>query len=93
MYRQLMLQYIWLLWLSQTSCMNAFAASQQSKNTNTNPLSSLSVTELKHLLSNRGIDFRDCLEKRDLIERLEQSKSKPARSSEQHDPWGEGFRN
>jgi Trypsin-like peptidase domain/ARMET, C-terminal len=55
---------------------------------NSNPLSSLSVPELKHLLSNRGIDFRDCLEKRDLIERLEQRKSKPARSSAQHDPWG-----
>lgn len=37
------------------------------------PLSNLSVTELKHLLSNRGIDFRDCLEKRDLVERLQQS--------------------
>ena len=33
----------------------------------------LSVTELKHLLSNRGIDFRDCLEKRDLVERLQQN--------------------
>ena len=33
-------------------------------------LGSLSVTELKRLLSERGIDFRDCLEKRDLIRRL-----------------------
>lgn len=36
-------------------------------------LSSLSVSELKRLLSDRGIDFRDCLEKRDLIDRLENS--------------------
>mmetsp|Transcript_54355 Transcript_54355/g.140396 ORF Transcript_54355/g.140396 Transcript_54355/m.140396 type:complete len:460 (-) Transcript_54355:427-1806(-) len=33
----------------------------------------LSVGELKSLLMERGIDFRDCLEKRDLIERLERS--------------------
>ena len=33
-------------------------------------LSALSVTELKRLLSERGVDFRDCLEKRDLVERL-----------------------
>ena len=43
------------------------------KNSEKHPLSNLSVTELKHLLSNRGIDFRDCLEKRDLVERLQQS--------------------
>lgn len=36
--------------------------------------SSLSVSELKRLLSSRGVDFRDCLEKRDLVERLESSK-------------------
>ncbi|KAL7574172.1 hypothetical protein ACA910_014850 [Epithemia clementina (nom. ined.)] len=30
----------------------------------------LSVTELKRLLTERGIDYRDCLEKRDLVERL-----------------------
>jgi len=34
-------------------------------------LSVLSVAELKRLLSERGVDFRDCLEKRDLVERLE----------------------
>ena len=34
-------------------------------------LSVLSVAELKRLLSARGVDFRDCLEKRDLVERLE----------------------
>lgn len=34
---------------------------------------SLSVTELKRLLAERGVDFRDCLEKRDLVERLESS--------------------
>jgi S1-C subfamily serine protease len=36
---------------------------------------SLSVSELKKLLSERGVDFRDCLEKRDLVERLEETKS------------------
>ena len=34
-------------------------------------LSMLSVAELKRLLSERGVDSRDCLEKRDLVERLE----------------------
>lgn len=45
----------------------------------TGGLNRLSVGELKSLLTERGIDFRDCLEKRDLIERLEQSK--PSSSS------------
>lgn len=35
---------------------------------------SLSVSELKRLLSERGVDFRDCLEKGDLVERLESAK-------------------
>jgi hypothetical protein len=30
----------------------------------------LTVSELKRLLSDRGVDYRDCLEKRDLVERL-----------------------
>jgi S1-C subfamily serine protease len=30
----------------------------------------LSMSELKHLLSERGVDFRDCVDKRDLLERL-----------------------
>lgn len=30
----------------------------------------LSVAELKRLLNDRGVDYRDCLEKRDLVERL-----------------------
>lgn len=42
---------------------------------------SLSVTELKRLLLERGVDFRDCLEKRDLIARLESSRDKAPRSS------------
>ncbi|KAL7426151.1 LOW QUALITY PROTEIN: hypothetical protein ACHAXM_000340 [Skeletonema potamos] len=33
-------------------------------------LSSLSVMELKRLLDDRGVDYRDCLEKRDLVERV-----------------------
>lgn len=36
-------------------------------------LNALSVTELKRILSERGVDFRDCLEKRDLVERLRTS--------------------
>jgi S1-C subfamily serine protease len=40
-------------------------------------LGSLSVTELKRLLTERGIDFRDCLEKRDLVERLRLSEASP----------------
>lgn len=37
-----------------------------------------SVTELKRMLSERGVDFRDCLEKRDLVERLQESDSQAA---------------
>jgi S1-C subfamily serine protease len=37
-------------------------------------LSKLTVTELKRLLAERDVDFRDCLEKRDLVERLEHTK-------------------
>lgn len=40
-------------------------------------LSRLSVAELKSLLENRGIDFRDCLEKKELIAKLDASS--PAR--------------
>ena len=36
-------------------------------------LYSLSVTELKRLLTDRGIDFRDCFEKQDLVDRLQTS--------------------
>ena len=43
-------------------------------------LSSLSVTELKRLLSERGVDFRDCLEKKDLVERLESSSASPSKT-------------
>ncbi|GKY96090.1 hypothetical protein MPSEU_000569100 [Mayamaea pseudoterrestris] len=43
-------------------------------------LSSLSVTELKQLLSERGVDFRDCLEKSDLVARLNESHSLRSRT-------------
>mmetsp|Transcript_19245 Transcript_19245/g.55982 ORF Transcript_19245/g.55982 Transcript_19245/m.55982 type:complete len:225 (+) Transcript_19245:103-777(+) len=33
----------------------------------------LSVSELKSLLAERGVDFRDCIEKRELIARLEKA--------------------
>lgn len=44
-------------------------------------LNALSVTELKRILSDRGIDFRDCLEKRDLIDRLRSSPPSSSRQS------------
>lgn len=47
-------------------------------------LGKLSVGELKSLLSERGIDFRDCLEKRDLVERLKTSS--PASASQIRSP-------
>lgn len=37
-------------------------------------MGALYVSELKRLLTERGVDFRDCLEKRDLVERLASSK-------------------
>jgi S1-C subfamily serine protease len=40
-------------------------------------LSQLSVRELKRLLQERGVDFRDCLEKNDLVERLQSSQTLP----------------
>jgi len=52
----------------------AFATASDSKNAIDSGLSSLSVSELKRLLTERGVDFRDCLEKRDLVERLQSSK-------------------
>ena len=50
---------------------DAFAAADFSATKSSSGLSKLSVTELKRLLTERGVDFRDCLEKRDLVERLE----------------------
>ena len=44
-------------------------------------LNSLSVSELKRLLTDRGVDFRDCLEKRDLVERLMSSKGSAVSTS------------
>jgi S1-C subfamily serine protease len=46
------------------------------KNGQSDAFSNLSVTELKRLLVDRGIDFRDCVEKRDLVERLRESEAK-----------------
>lgn len=66
-------------WDTQPPGASAFAAhppppaSILNKNKQNGGLSQLSVTELKRLLSERGIDFRDCIEKRDLVERLAQS--------------------
>jgi S1-C subfamily serine protease len=44
-------------------------------------LNTLSVTELKRLLSERGADFRDCLEKQDLVERLQKTQASPSRQA------------
>mmetsp|Transcript_43841 Transcript_43841/g.105778 ORF Transcript_43841/g.105778 Transcript_43841/m.105778 type:complete len:516 (+) Transcript_43841:23-1570(+) len=38
-------------------------------------LNLLSISEIKHLLSDRGVDFRDCTNKLELIARLKQSQS------------------
>lgn len=38
---------------------------------NHDQISALSVKELKQALSSKGIDFSDCLEKADLVKRLE----------------------
>jgi hypothetical protein len=50
-----------------------------SQQQNYGSLNSLSVSELKRILNDRSIDYRDCLEKRDLIERI--LSSSPASSS------------
>ena len=42
------------------------------------PEANLSVGELKKLLSDRGVDFRDCLEKADLVQRLKESSGRRA---------------
>lgn len=41
--------------------------------TSSRQTSEFSTSELKRLLTERGVDFRDCLEKRELVERLQQS--------------------
>jgi hypothetical protein len=46
---------------------------KKNKSGSSDAFGNLSVTELKRLLIDRGIDFRDCLEKRDLVERLRES--------------------
>ena len=48
---------------------------------NKDTLSSLSVSELKRLLNDRGVDYRDCIEKRDLVERLTHTSPGSAPSS------------
>ena len=46
------------------------------------PEANLSVGELKKLLSDRGVDFRDCLEKADLVQRLKESSGRRAPAGE-----------
>jgi S1-C subfamily serine protease len=62
-----------LLYLLLFTEVSAFASSAGGSSTSS--FSSLSVSELKRLLNERDVDFRDCLEKRDLVERLETSKN------------------
>ncbi|KAL1530226.1 hypothetical protein AB1Y20_001141 [Prymnesium parvum] len=49
----------------------------QSDNREADGLSSLSTGELKRLLMDRNVDFRDCLEKQDLVERLKKNLNRP----------------
>jgi hypothetical protein len=56
------------------------ATSKKSSKTN-DGLDKLRVTELKRLLSERGIDFRDCIEKRDLVDRLREFNNNSSFSS------------
>lgn len=44
-------------------------------------LNCLSTGELQYLLKGRGVDFRDCIEKRDLVERLENSEPRASNPS------------
>ena len=44
--------------------------SKKKNNSDYGSLSSLSVSELKRIFNDRGVDYRDCLEKRDLVERI-----------------------
>jgi S1-C subfamily serine protease len=62
---------------SNACCCHAFAVPNSSSHNrnSSNGLSKLSVSELKRLLSERNIDFRDCLEKYELVQRLEQQPS------------------
>lgn len=55
---------------------NNYASQNDRGSSSAGGLSSLSVTELKRILQERGVDFRDCLEKRDLIDRLVQTNGK-----------------
>lgn len=68
------------LWLVSRVVVSAFASS--SLPPQPQGLSKLSVTELKRLLAERNVDFRDCLEKRELVERLEQSKVLKSRQND-----------
>lgn len=43
--------------------------------TDRSPFAKLSVGELKRLLVARGVDYRDCFDKRELVERLENSEA------------------
>lgn len=48
----------------------SYRSSNNSQSHEFGSLNFLSVSELKRLLNDRGVDYRDCLEKRDLIERV-----------------------
>jgi S1-C subfamily serine protease len=54
---------------------------QQQPTTTKQGLALLSVRELKRLLQERGVDFRDCLEKNDLVERLQTSQAFPNKNN------------
>ena len=67
-------------------------------NNSSGAFSALSVAELKRLLNDRGVDYRDCLEKKDLVDRLISSRgmAPPASnsfafSSSSNDSYGNGL--
>jgi S1-C subfamily serine protease len=66
---------------SRPSVARNYAINNFDENAIGNGLSALSVTELKRLLSERGVDFRDCLEKSDLIRRLQETQNSPGREA------------
>ena len=72
---------------SNNSSNNNNNSQQQQQQQQYGSLNSLSVSELKRILNDRSIDYRDCLEKRDLIERI--LSSPPSSSSST--PYGSSF--
>lgn len=71
-----------------TSSLSSSLRGSDNNSGNSNHLGKLSVTELKRRLSDLGVDFRDCLEKRDLVQRLEEALTGPAAKARQYQGRG-----